>query len=149
MELADVINPRLKDDVIRELIAYAFLRTASQNGFNNINELHYTQEDVDFVHNRISHFIDFTINPLIAESLTHISKGKSKIEICMEAIMHCLVDRQWHTPEEIMSFVRSRFREIGREVGQATIYNALKTLKTLGKIDHQYGRYRIAGGETK
>jgi hypothetical protein len=147
LELADVINPRLKDDIIRELVAHAFLRTAPKNGFKNIDELHYTQEDVDFVQNRLSHFVDFTVNPLIAKAFTPVSKRKPKIEICMEAILECLSDGQWHSPEEIISFGRSRFREIGREVGQATIYNALKRLEILGKIDHQYGRYRIAGGK--
>lgn len=146
LELADVINPRLKDDVIRELLAHAFLRTAPQNSFENIDELHYTQEDVDFVQNRLSHFADFTINPLIAEAFTPVSKRKPKIEMCMEAILGCLSDLRWHSPEEVISIVRSQFREIGREVGQATIYNALKRLETLEKINRQYGRYRIAGG---
>ena len=33
-------------------------------------------------------------------------------------------------PEDVISSVESRFREIDREVGQATIYNALKRLET-------------------
>ena len=53
----------------------------------------------------------------------------------MEAIMKCLADRQWHLPEEVVSAVESQFRITGREVSQATIYNALKRLETLGKID--------------
>lgn len=144
LRLPDVITPRLKDDIIRELAAHTFLRTAVQNGFKDIDILRYTQEDVEFVQDRLPHFIDFTINPSIAESLTRVSRKKNKTEICIEAILRCLEDGKWHRSEEIVSFVEDQVDTMVRGVSEGTIYIALKRLVSLRKTVHEHGRYKIA-----
>ena len=123
LKLADVINPRLKDDVIRELVAHAFLRTTFQNGFIDIDELHYTREDVEFVRNRLFHFVDFTLDPLIAESLTRISRKASKTHKVKVIILELLSDGKERTRKEIVAYVLSKM-----QVGVATIEIARKQL---------------------
>jgi len=139
LKLADVINPRLKDDVIRELVAHAFLRTTFQNGFRDIDELRYTQEDVEFTRNRLFHFVDFTLNPLIAANLTHISGKKSKTHRVKEFILEFLKDGKERSRQEIVNYVLSRM-----QVSIPTIEIARKQLLDEGKISQpKYGFYKL------
>jgi len=137
--LADVINPRLKGDVIGELVAHAFLRTSSQNGFKDIDELHYTQEDVEFIQSRLSHFVDFSINPLIAESFTRTSREKSKITQAKGFILEFLKDGKEKSRQAMIEYVLSRM-----QVSIPTIEIARRQLLDEDKIwQPRYGFYRL------
>lgn len=129
LKLADIINPRLKDDVIRELVAHAFLRTSCEDGFKNIDELQYTQEDLDFVQSRVNHFVDFIMDPLIAEEFTYVSQRKSKKETVMQSILEFLRDGKERSRQEIVSHVLSKV-----QVSIPTIDNALRELTNNGAI---------------
>lgn len=139
LELADIVNPRLKDDVIRELVAHSFLRTAFQSGFEDIDELHYTQEDVEFTQSRLFHFVDFTLNPLIAESLTHVSGKKSKTHRAKEFILESLSDGEVKSRHEIVNYILSKM-----DVSVPLVEIARKELLDEGKICHpKYGFYKL------
>lgn len=141
LNLADVISPRLKDDVIRELVAFAFLRTAAKSNFNNIDELLYNQEDLDFIQNRLDHFVDFTINPLIAEEFTRVSRRKTKKVTVMELIIELLGDGKKRSRQEILKYVLSR-----AQVSIPTIDSALKELvnRQIIKSDTSFGFYSMS-----
>jgi len=139
LEFASIITPRLKDDLIRELVAHAFVRTAFQNGFNSFDELHYTQEDVNFIGERLYHFIDFLINPSIAEEFTWMPRKNSKTSRAEKFILELLADKKVRAGYEIVASVDNA---IGCK--PATAYNALKKLKTEGKIcEPTYGFYKL------
>lgn len=143
--LTEIPDFRIKGDILRTVAAHMVLRHFSEG---NIKEVYtgqgYSLEDVNFVTERLVDFVEPRINPLVAGNSTLISKRKPKIQACMEIVLECLADGKWHFPEEVVPFVEGRFCTTGREVSKATIYNALKSLETLGKIIHQYSRYRIA-----
>jgi len=137
LRLSNVINPRLKDDVIRELVAYAFLRAAFRYNFSDIDELRYIQEDVEFARNRLSHFVDFALNPLVAESLTYVSRRKSKTQKVKDLILEFLKDGKERSRQEIVNYVLSCM-----QVSIPTIEIARKELLDEGKIcQPRYGFY--------
>jgi hypothetical protein len=139
LKLADVINPRLKDDVIRELVAHSFLKTAFQNGFKDIDKLHYTEEDVDFVRSRLFHFVDFAINPLIAESFTRVSGKRSKTHRVKELIIELLSDGRIRSRQEIGNYVLTRM-----PVSIPTFEIARKQLVSERKTcQPRYGFYKL------
>jgi hypothetical protein len=141
--LADVISPRLKGDITRELVAHAFARTAAENGFTEIEDLQYTQEDVDFVLQRPYHFIEFALNPIIAEDFSKIPQIK-KLDRLKSAITIYLSDGAERNFKEVLS---------ARAVSsisscQASVYNALVELIEEGKVTRpRHGYYSIVKKE--
>jgi len=146
LKLADVLSPRIKGDIIREFVGHAFLRSAYQNGFRNIDELCYTQADVDFIRSRLWHFVDFAINPIIAESVTPVQKKQSKTEICENAFMKFLEDGEWHEFKDMIALVEQWFKDRDMHVSHAVIYNARKNLERQGKIECKHGKLRKKEG---
>lgn len=143
LKLSDVINPRLKGDIIREFVAHAFLRMAFQNGYREIEELEYTEEDVNFILGRVYHFVEFTLKPLIAEDITIRTIKRSKKDLTKEAILNFLKDEIAHGRKEIFQDVRGRI-----EVSSALFDIALKDLLDEKRIiQPHYGFYKIKGGE--
>lgn len=141
LKFAEVVNPRLKDDVVRELVAHTFLRTASQNGFQAIGELKYTQEDVDFILERLYHFIEFAVNPIIVAGYSRLTRG-SKRDKVKTSILAYLSDGAERHIDEIMKVIESL------KVSQATVYNALKEMMKEGRITStRFGYYRIVKKE--
>jgi hypothetical protein len=139
LSLADIVTPRLKGDVIRELASHAFLRTAFQNGLKDINELRYSQEDVEFLMSGLYHFVDFMINPIVVMDLTYISKKRAKKDLTKELILAILSDKELRNGPTI---VESAVEKIGCK--GATAYNSLKELKIEGKIcEPKYGFYKL------
>lgn len=137
--LSEVINPRLKGDIIREFAAHAFLRTAFQNGYNNIDILEYTEDDVNFVLERAYHFIEFALNPLIADDVTIRMKEKTKRERTKETIIELLSDKIEHGREDIVNYVHGAI-----DVSTPMIDLVLKELLDEGKTTHsQFGFYKI------
>jgi len=144
-EFSEVVSPRLKGDIIREFAAHAFLRTASQNGFHAIDELQYAQEDVDFVKDRLFHFVDFVTNPLIAEEFTNISKKGTKKDLAKESILASLADRELKRGPNI---VDSTVSKVG--CNNATVYSSLRELKTEGRLcKPNYSFYKLKEDCTK
>ncbi|MBN1357299.1 hypothetical protein JW988_00865 [Candidatus Bathyarchaeota archaeon] len=144
LELSEVIPPRLKGNVLRELVGFSFLRTAAENGFNNIIQLEYTNEDKKFILDRLPHFIDFAMDPLIAASFTIKSKTPSKREQCKNVILNLLKDDEWDESEEVISAVEHYFLSKSKTISGALIYLALGDLKKAGKILHKHNQYKIA-----
>ncbi|MCW4031193.1 MAG: hypothetical protein NWE80_02385 [Candidatus Bathyarchaeota archaeon] len=144
LTFSDVFNPRLKDDLIRELTAFSFLRRAKEEGYIDIEELEFAQKDLDFIRLRLPHFVEFVTDPLIAEDFTTISKRRSKLSQCSEEIIDFLKDGDWHDSSKIIFHVESKFALRRQKISQATIYQSLKTLEDSGKIIHEQGRYKLA-----
>jgi hypothetical protein len=71
--LTDTLNPRIKGDIIREVNAYKILCPE----VNDEDALKWTLD-------RIGHFFDFVVNPIIAPSLTQAHTPK--IEDCISAV---------------------------------------------------------------
>lgn len=135
--LADVINPRVKGDIIREMAAHAFIRTASQNGYKDIEELQYTQEDVDFILQRPAHFVEFALNPIVADDFSKIPKVKKRDKL-KSAIVAYLNDGVEHNISEILKAVN------GITACQASVYNAITELLEEGKVTQtRHGYYKI------
>lgn len=136
--LSNVITPRLKGDIIREFVAHAFLRTAFQNGYRAIDELEYTDEDVDFVMDRANHFVEFALNPLIAESRI-LTPKISKKDRAKELILKLLSDGVEHRRERVVSHVHGLIN-----ISKGRIDTALKELLAEKRIQKlRYGFYWI------
>lgn len=137
LTFAEVVNPRLKDDVIRELVAHAFLRAASWNRFQDIEELEYTQEDVDFILERLYHFIEFAVNPIITAGYSRLTRGSKRGKV-KALILAYLSDGAERHKDEIMRAIEPL------NVSQATVYNGLKELREEGRITSpRFGYYKI------
>jgi hypothetical protein len=135
-EFADIITPRVKGDIIRELVAHAFLRTAAQNGFTEMEELQYTQEDVDFVLQKPYHFIEFALNPIMVEDFSKIPQIK-KLDKLKSAITIYLSDGAERNINEILEAVSSI------STSTASVYNALDELIEEGKVTKpRHGYYK-------
>jgi len=137
LKLADVISPRLKGDLIRELVSHAFPRNASLSGLQNIEELRYTQEDVDFIRERLYHFIEFAVNPIIAASYSRLTEGSKRDQV-KTRILVCLSDgAEWHI-DRIMKAVEPL------KISPALVYIALNELIKEGKVRKpRRGYYQI------
>ena len=139
ISLPDVLTPRVKDDVLRELVSHAFLRTASQNNFSEIEKLEYTAEDVNYIKEKLYHFIDFTLNPLIAPGFVKTSRQTKKDRV-KKAILEYLEKQKESHSNEIFRHIELS----GIKVSQATIYIALKELMEEERIKSpSFGYYEI------
>jgi len=138
--LAEIIDIRTKGDIIREITVHAFLRTAVENEFKDIDRLEYTKEDLEFIHQRLYHFIEFKINPLFTEEyMPPKLKRKRRKEEAKEFILHLLDDKNLKGGKEI---VESTIQAIG--CSQATVHNARRELENERKIcSPKYGFYKI------
>ena len=143
LTLSEVITPRLKGNVIRELVGFAFLRTATENDFGNIEQLSYTDEDIKFILDRLPHFVNFIMDPLIAASFTTKSKSSSKNDQCKTVILKCLEDGEWHHSDEIINVINQHFQKDSKKISDATIYIAFKELDDDEKIDRAHGQCRL------
>jgi len=74
----DILNPRTKGDIIRELVAHAFIRTAYENGYRDIDKLKYTDVDREFILVRLSHFTEFKVAPSFVEERTEFRIRKRR-----------------------------------------------------------------------
>jgi hypothetical protein len=108
IDISTIINPRLKDDLIRELVSHAFLRTVSENGYTDIDELTYTGEDADFIRSRLHHFVDFQLNPLIAPSYSQVSKKPTKKERAKQLIKEFLATNIVRQRGAIIDYVKKK-----------------------------------------
>lgn len=141
LKFAYVVNPRLKGDMIRELVSHAFLRTALFNGFRDIEELGYTQEDVEFILKRLYHFAEFALNPIIVAGYSRLTKGskRDKVKTCILAYLSDGAERH---KDEIMKAVEPL------KVCPALVYIALNELIKERKIRKpRYGYYQIVKSE--
>lgn len=119
-----ILNPRTKGDLIRELVAHAFIRTASENEFKEIDELEYDEADREFVRQRLSHFIEFKVHPIFVQERTmRIQKRRPRDQVKL-AVLDLLEDGKERHYDDISAHLDQR----GVRVSQATIYNALKEL---------------------
>jgi hypothetical protein len=145
-DISAVIHPRLQGNLVRELTGHAFLRKASQKNFQNFEQLEYNSDDVSFILGRLSHFVEFDLNPLIAPSYTVRKRKKTKTEMIMEIVENYLSDGLEHSPEDVVSAAERGLTKQGQEVSQGTIYSALQRVEKLGKVVHHYGKYKLTKG---
>lgn len=138
--LKDLVDVRTKGDVTREIAAYATIRTLVDNGFKDVDSIEYNQEDIDFIKDRIEHFIEPKVNPLFTESLSSQRKYIIQpIVKAMKAVLEFLKDSKERSRNEIDDFVLPK-----TGVSKATLSNALKRLVDEGKIlNPRHGFYRI------
>jgi len=102
----EILNPRTIGDIIRELVAHAFLRTATRNGFTTIEQLEYTEEDRDFILKRLYHFIEFKINPLFHTDRASLRGKRSLVsEAGKEVVLEQLRDGS-KKREDLISHVK-------------------------------------------
>lgn len=143
LTLPDILTPRVKDDVLRELVSHAFLRTAAQNNFENIGELRYEKEDIEYVKENLSDFIDFSLDPLIAPD-TYATRPQRKRDLVKCLVLELLKDGREHRIDEICEHIKSQ----GQSVSQATVYNSLTELSKEAKVKRtEQGSYRnVEGG---
>lgn len=132
LSFADIITPRTKGDIIREIAAHAFLRTTAQNDSTVIEELQYAKEDLDFVLDNPYHFVEFALNPIIAPEMSRPQRSHKREKI-KEAILECLNDETEKHIDDVRGFVAKKLAPL--LVSQATFYNGLKELKDTGRID--------------
>jgi len=138
--LSEILDIRTKGDIIRELAAHAFIRTVIENGFRDIDKLEYAREDVEFILQRLGHFVEFKINPLFVEGWTkrRVRKKRPRDQV-KELILQFLAEDNVRQRKDIVSFVNNQIR-----VGDATIANALDDLLKEGKIcQPKYGFYKL------
>jgi hypothetical protein len=136
--LAEIIDVRTRGDITRELRAHAFLRTVAQNGFKDIDSLEYTEDDLAFISQRLEHFVEFKINPLLAQEWTKpMVKNKTR-DTAKGVALIFLADGDMKSWSETLAYVKDKMM-----VGQATVKNALNDLVSEGKIcQPKYGYYR-------
>jgi hypothetical protein len=143
LTLPDILTPRLKDDVLRELVSHAFIRTAWQNNFENIEHLEYTPADIEYVKAHLGDFIDFPLDPLIAPG-TFVTRRLRKRDVVKNIILKLLSDKREHHIDEIQASVKVEVNDIS----EATVYNSLQELINEGKVVRtEKGYYRLARGE--
>jgi len=136
-------NPRMRGDLLRELAGHCFLRTAHNNGFNDIDELEYTTEDEEFIHARASHFLEPRLAPSVADEWIspRIRKKRPKDQV-KEYALGLLMDERLWSRQKIVRRIRAMMH-----VSTATIDNALRDLVDEGKVDQpEYGFYKLSGG---
>lgn len=137
--LAEIIDLRTKGDVIREITAHAFLRTAIETDFKDAERLEYTGADVEFILRRISHFVEFKINPLyVDEFIERRQRKKRPRDQVKELVREFLSNGEIRQRKEIDDYVNSQIK-----VGNATISNALEDLLSEHEIcQPKYGFYK-------
>jgi len=139
--LSEIIDMRTKGDIMRELTAHAFIRTAHTNGFRDIERLEYTEEDLEFILSRLHHFVEFKLNPLFAEEWTvsRIRKKRPR-EYVQDIILEFLKDKSAQSSRnEIIQYVKSKM-----DVSTPTIDNCLRELLGRGVIyQPRYGYYKL------
>jgi hypothetical protein len=138
--LAEIIDIRTKGDILREITTHAFLRTAGQKDFKDIEKLEYASEDVEFILRRIDHFVEFKINPLFVDEFTERKYRKKRPrDQVKELVFQFLSDRKVRQRKEIDDYINSQIK-----VGNATISNALEDLLSVHRIcQPKYRFYRL------
>jgi len=105
LRLSDVLNPRIKDNVIRHFVSYAFLRSAVNNGFRHLDEIQYSQEDLNYIIKKLPKFLESTINPLFVEDLSpRLAKARPK-KRTKEIMLTFLHDGRERSRKEILAHV--------------------------------------------
>jgi hypothetical protein len=141
LTLSDILTPRVKDDIIRELVAHAFLRMAAQNGFNDIVELVYTPEDIAYVKENLYHFIEFSLDPLIAPDFI-TTRSCSKRDAVKTILLKTLEDGLDHETDQVENEIKNQCK-----VCTQTVYNAINELKKEAAIESpRHGFIKIRDG---
>jgi hypothetical protein len=140
LTLAEIIEPRSKGNIQREIASHAFLRTAFETNFEAISRLEYTDSDLKFILSRLDHFIEFKLNPLFVEDFSVVrTKKKRPRDQAKEIILQLLKDQEVHKKEEIDQHINSQI-----SLGGATIANALTDLVSDEEIcQPRYGYYKF------
>lgn len=140
----EILNPRTRGDVIRELVGHAFMRTVCENGFQDIFFLEYTDTDRVFIRKRLEHFFEFKVNPIfVEEHMERVGKMRPK-DHTKSGILEVLKDGKEHDCDEI----ERRLNQMGMNFSSQTLYNAFNDLIDEGKIERtRQGFYRILGSE--
>jgi hypothetical protein len=122
--LAEVIDLRTRGDITREIAAYAFLRTATEKDFGNIEKIEYTAEDEEFILKRLGHFIEARINPVFVEDFSAPRAKKTRPRDEVKAlVLSFLKSSETKQRMEIDRFVNENAK-----VSTATISNTLSLM---------------------
>ena len=137
--LGSIIDMRTKGDIFRELVAAATLRSLTENGFQDIDQIQYTREDVDFIIRNLEHFIEAKVNPLFTDTFSKTqSTAERPIEQVKKLIVEFLADGNKRSRAEIDAYVQPRCN-----VCYATISNAVAKLSKCEDIKGEgFGYYR-------
>jgi hypothetical protein len=138
--LSEIVDLRVKGDVIRELAAYSTILTLTQNEFKSIDIVEYPQEAVDFIADDLEHFIEARLNPLFTEDLTKIAVVKHKAsDYAKIAVLELLNEGTMTSRKEIDAKLLPN-----SDFSKATLSSTLKYLVEEGKIENpkKFGFYR-------
>jgi hypothetical protein len=121
--LAEVIDLRTRGDILREIAGHAFLRTAYETDFHDIEKIEYTPEDEEFITRRLPHFVEFKVNPFFVEDFSAPrSRKRRPREIVKELVVEFL-KAGLKQRKMIDAFINEHVK-----VSPATISNALSEL---------------------
>jgi hypothetical protein len=139
--LAEIIDIRTKGDIQREITAHAFIRTATETGFKAIEKLDYVDSDVEFILERLDHFVEFKINPLFVEEWTapRIRKRRPRDQV-KQLVLELFSDGKIRQRKEVDEYIHDKLN-----VGSATISNALDDLllREHRICQPKYGFYKL------
>lgn len=140
----EILNPRTKGDIVRELVAHAVIRTACENRFQDIFFLEYTEVDREFIRRRLGHFIEFKVHPIfVEERMERVHKERPRDQ-AKSGILEILKDGK----EKRLDAIKAHLDQVGIHVTQPTLYNALNDLINKDEIRRtRQGFYKIGGGE--
>lgn len=127
------------------MAAHAFIRNAVENDFNNIETVEYTCEDEDFIMRRLSHFIEFKVNPWFVEDFTTQRRKKKRPR---EEVKELILEFLQAGPKQRMEI--DRHVNDHASVCTATISNTLSQLVT-SKLIYQpkHGFYALYDAEAE
>ena len=118
-----MIDLRTRGDILREIAGHAFLRTAYETDFHDIEKIEYTSEDEDFITRRLPHFVEFKVYPFFVEDFSAPrSRKRRPREIVKELVVEFLRGGMKQR-KVIDAFINEHFT-----VSPATISNALSEL---------------------
>ncbi|MFZ7138013.1 MAG: hypothetical protein ACOWW1_06315 [archaeon] len=137
--LAQIIDIRTKGNILREISAYALLRSIEENEFRSPSKVEYCDEDLEFILSRLEHFVEFKLDPVFADDFSIRRKKKRPREQAKEITLEFLNGKQLTQKKDIDSQIYSKI-----SIGGATIANALKDLILENKIcQPKFGFYKL------
>jgi hypothetical protein len=117
--LGDVLNLRIKGDIMREFSAYQYLEPQKSD-----------REIAEWIMKRLPHFFEFAVNPIIAQEFTF--RKERTLDVCIE-----LIRLKWKGQN--LKWIEILDAMQGEGFSTITINRALKSFRKASV----YGRYEI------
>lgn len=138
--LREVISIRLKGDVLRRIVAHAFLKQISRHQKSDLiyDRIVYDKEDLDYVLSKAEQMLLPHIRPLVSREVKKEEKEKP-LQIIYKTILEFLLNKGETKKEEIDNELKSK-----TSISNSTMYRALNHLTGLKLIENTtFGHYKI------